>query len=424
MVVIAEAFTPPRLPPVSRRAFRFHMAYTLLDAMFAGITGNAPLMAVKAMHASDAMLQLPIAMASIGLFASAFAGVAMSTRRKKPFVVIPGLAMAVATLLMAWMRSAGWFLAAAGVISILDFAVKPAVPSIQRTIYPGHCRSHVAGTLRQYASLVFVGSTLFFSWLLAISGSHVREMICLELTMAGLASLVAFYCFSQLPNEGDGSAEEAHPRAGGRPRWVGTEILETFRNRRFCRYVAIFFVFVCGNASYMGVVPAFFSRELGFGYVRSTLFIHIVPATVAFLAGGRISAWFDRTTVWRSYSLVTLFWGLDPVLLALAPFAWPIVLLARICRGCATVGSLVLAYYTGIHTFARPGRDTSCYMGALLMVNGVARLIAPAITAVMTGHLSDRTILFYGGTCVMLASLLFLRSDARLSEEWLESPAA
>jgi len=422
--VIVRAFAPPTLPEVSRRAFQFHMAYTLLDSVFAGIVANAPLMAVKAMHATDALLQLPIAMAAIGLFASAFTGVAMADRHKKPFVVAPGLAMAAATLLMAWMHSPVWFLAGAGMVSILDFAVKPAVPSIQRLIYPGHCRAHVAGTLRQYASLVFLGSTLFFSWLLELSKAHIGRMIRFELTFAGVASLIAFICFAQLPNQGDGSLEEALPRPGGaKHRWPAIEMLDTFRNRRFRRYVAIFFVFVCGNATYMGLIPAFFSRDLGFGYVRSTLLIHIVPAIVAFMVGGRISSWFDRTTVWRSYSLITFFWGLDPLLLAIAPTAWPVVMLARISRGCATVGSLVLAYFTGIHAFARPGRETSCYMGALLFMNGVARLIAPAITAAMTGHLSNRMILFYGGVGVLAASLMFLRSDTGHAEEWMESAA-
>ena len=87
---LLSGFTPPQLPPISRRAFRFHMAFALLDAVFAGIMGNAPLMAVKAMSATDVQLQLPIAMTSVGLFASVFLGAAMATRRKKPFVLVPG----------------------------------------------------------------------------------------------------------------------------------------------------------------------------------------------------------------------------------------------------------------------------------------------------------------------------------------------
>ena len=182
---------------VSRRAFRYHLAFTLLDAVFAGITGNAPLMAVKAMGATDVQLQVPLAMASIGLFAGVFAGAAMATRRKKPFVVAPGIAEAVSALLMAWMRrsSAAWFLALSGAISIFDFAMRPAVPSILRSVYPDRTRSHVAGTMRQYASVVFLASTLASAWFLSIASSHVMAMIRIQLVVAGLFGLASYACF-------------------------------------------------------------------------------------------------------------------------------------------------------------------------------------------------------------------------------------
>src|SRR5262249_48605966 len=133
--------------------------------------------------------------------------------------------------------------------------------------------------------------------------------------------------------------------------------LMPFRDVRFRRFLAIFFVYACGNLFYMGIVPSYFGRDLAFGYFQATLFIHIIPSISGFLAGGRFTAWFDRTTIWRAYSAVMFLWGADPVLLAAAPWALPIVALARIFRGPATVGSMVLAVYTGVHRFARPGPD-------------------------------------------------------------------
>src|SRR5271165_970533 len=97
---LAAAFRPPELPPASRRAFRFHMAFALLEGVALGILYNVPLMAVKAMGATDRQLQIPIIMTSLGLFSSVFTGLAMSTRLKKPFVLVPGIASAVAALLM------------------------------------------------------------------------------------------------------------------------------------------------------------------------------------------------------------------------------------------------------------------------------------------------------------------------------------
>jgi MFS family permease len=386
------------------------MAFTLLDAVFAGILGNAPLMAVKAMSATDVQLELPLAMASIGLFGAVFSGAAMAGRRKKPFVVVPGVAGATAAFLMAWMNSAQWFLAISGVISICDFAMRPAVPSIVRIIYPEHVRAHVSGTLRQYASVAFLAATLLSAFSLAAAGGGVRSLIRIQLALAGLASLAAYACFQQLPDHGDGSQDEAAPEASPEENRKYPS-LTPFYDPRYRRYLVCFFVFGFFNLFHSGIVPAFLARDLGLGYVPATVLLHIIPNVTAFLCGGRLTAWFDRTSVWRSYSLVTLMWGLDPVLLAAAPSFWPAVIAARVIRGPATLGSMVLAFFTGVHDFARPGRNTSRYMAALFLVNGAARLLAPTCAAILLAYWSRRMILLTGGMGVLAASALFLWND-------------
>jgi len=413
---VARGFMPPLLPYTSRRAFRFHMAYTLLDAVFAGIMGNAPLMAVKAMNATDVQLQVPLSMASIGLFAAVITGSAMATRKKKPFVLVPGFAGGLSALVMAMMNTAGWFLALSGVISIFDFGMRPAVPSIVRIVYPACVRSHVSGTLRQYSSVVFLCATLASAGLLSASGLHVRQMIRVEIVFAGLASLASYLCFRQLPDLGDGSADEAasvespHGDAGSRS-------LAPFRDRRFRRYMAIFFLFGFANLFHSGLVPAFLAKDMGLGYVGATMLLHVIPNLSAFASGGFLTSWFERTSVWRSYSLVALLWGMDPILLAAAPSFWPTVILARIARGPATLGSMVIAFFTGVHSFTRPGSDTSRYMAAVFWVNGVARLTAPLAGALMLGFISRRAILILGGMGVVAASALFLQGDSQVAPE-------
>lgn len=399
----------PDLPAVARRAFRFHMAYSVLEAVSLGILNNAPLMAVKTMGATDVQLQMPQIMTALGLFSAVFTGVAMATRSKKPFVVVPGVISAICALVMAWVGSAGWFLFASGMVSIFHFAIRPAMPSILRIVYPEHCRSHIAGTLRQYASVILLASSLLFAWLLSAAGDRVRPMIEFQLTLAGIASLAAFACFRQLPDRGDGSLEEA-TLVSARP----GEMLAPLRDGRFRIFLAIFFLYCCGDLFYTAIIPAFFARDLGFGYVGATLMISIVPAVTAFVGGGYLTAWFDRTTIWRSYAMVTLLWGLDPVLLAVAaPFAWPVLAAARMVHGPATVGSMVLNVDTGIHRFTRPGPDTSRYMSLLFFVNGCARLLAPSAAAVLAGQLSHRLILLYGGMAILTASGLFLAAGEK-----------
>jgi MFS family permease len=218
--------------------------------------------------------------------------------------------------------------------------------------------------------------------------------------------LAAFLCFQRLPEAGDGSADEAKFTDCSDPwHWqVLRGCLRPLKDGRFQRFLSIFFLYCCGNLFYMGIVPAFFARDLSLGYVQATVLIHIVPSVAGFLTGGRFTAWFDRTSIWRSYSTVLLLWGLDPLLLAIAPHSWPTVITARILRGPAMVGSMVLAVYTGVHRFARPGPDTSFYMSALFFVNGIARFSAPIAAAVLVNHISHRTILLSGGLLILAAA--------------------
>jgi hypothetical protein len=415
--LFTAGFKPPRLPPAARRAFRYHTAFTLLYALFEGIMGNTPLMAVKALGATDVQLQLPLGMASAGLFVAVFFGAVMARRRKKPFVVVPGLAGAAAALVMAWIPAAAWFLAAAGVISICDFAMRPAIPSILRIVYPASCRSHVAGTMRQYASIVFLGATLCSASLLAAAHANVQRMIRIEITLAGLACAAAFACFWQLPDHGDGSAAEAaaadDPQVG-----FGRATLAPFGDKWFRRYLAAFFVFGFGNLFHQGVVPAFFARDLGLGYVQATLLLHIIPNLSAFLSGGYLTSWFERTSVWRSYSLVTLLWGLDPFILAGAS-AWPALIVARTLRGPATLGSMVIAFFTGVHSFARPGGDTSRYMATQFLINGMSRLLAPAAAAFALAYLSRRSMIFYGSLGILASSVMFWWNGKRAPRDTL-----
>lgn len=318
-------------------------------------------------------------------------------------------------LLMAWTRTPLWFLIAAGVVSIFDFALRPAIPSVLRIVYPAHCQSHVAGTLRQYASIVFPAAVVFFASLLTASGPHIRGMITFQLTLAGFATAGGLVCLSRLPERGDGSLSEATPESSPTyVNWIRAS-LAPLHNRAFRRFLGAFFIYSFGNLLFLGVVAPFFARDLQYGYVEATLIMHVVPAITGFLAGGRLTAWFDRTTVFRSCALVALLWGLDPILLALSPSHWPLLVFARMLRGPATVGSLVIAVYTGVQPFAKPGADTSRYTAALYLVNGLSRLIAPLITAQLSSaHVSHRAILLLGGSCVLASSIAYLAAERGL----------
>jgi hypothetical protein len=337
----------------------------------------------------------------------------MARRSKKTFVLVPGFVAAAAAVVMASVPSAGWFLFVAGIISICDFAMRPAVPSIIRIIYPDSCRSRVSGTMRQYGSLAFLVATLSSSAVLsAVSAATVRGWIRLEIVLGGIACAVAFLCFHMLPDQGDGSDAEAEAvdtrhdsslRAAAAP----------LREKWFVYYLAGIFIFSFANLFHQGVIPAFFARDLHMGYLQTAVLIHVIPSLAAFLSGGLFSSWFDRTSIWRSFSVVTLLWGLDPIIVAAAPWTMPSLVMARCLRGPATLGSMVISFFTGVHSFARPGANTSRYMAAQFLVNGIARLVAPTTAAIALAYWSRRSIILYGGLGILVASVWFWAADGR-----------
>ena len=182
-------------------------------------------------------------------------------------------------MVMAWITSAGWFLVFAGVISIFDFAMRPAVPSIMRLVYPEHHRSHSPGPCgngpRSYSwALRFYPSALLSA---ASTSARVFLTIRVEIALASLACVTAFCCFRQLPDHGDGSDTEASPRRYRRWRFRQRKLLPRGWTAAIRHYLAVFFLFAFGNLFYQGVVPAFFARDMGLGYVQATLFTTSFP---------------------------------------------------------------------------------------------------------------------------------------------------
>src|SRR5260370_33417780 len=97
----------------------------------------------------------------------------------------------------------------AGVISIFDFAMRPAVPSIMRIVYPDRSRSHASGTIGQYASIVFLAATLVSAAFLSTATNHVLIAIRIELPLAAPGCAGACFCFSTPPDHA-GRASSPH----------------------------------------------------------------------------------------------------------------------------------------------------------------------------------------------------------------------
>jgi hypothetical protein len=114
-----------------------------------------------------------------------------------------------------------------------------------------------------------------------------------------------------------------------------------------------------------------------------------------------------------AWTFIRIAWGLDPLLLALAPAApagsLAIVSAARISGGGVMNGSWILGWQFATNYFARRQELISIYMGCYLNVTGVKRLLGPSLGGLLVGLLTRRGVLFVGGFFVMVSAYLAWR---------------
>ena len=161
--------------------------------------------------------------------------------------------------------------------------------------------------------------------------------------------------------------------------------------------------------TYDPIVRAYFSNEFGLNYTQCVMLVDVLPNICSVLTVRRLGAWFDRTNPLLAWAAIRVAWGLDPLLLAMAP-GWPagslwIAALGRAARGSVMNGSWILGWQLATNYFAKRRELTSVYMGCYLTVTGVQRLVGPALGALMVSVISRREALFVGGFMVMMSAL-------------------
>ncbi len=395
------------LQGTERHTFRWHMGFTLLDSAGAAILANAPLMATKTLTAADWQLNIPLGLSCVGMIAALHLGAFMADRPKKPFVVVPGLFYAAASLGMA-MIDTGWlFLLVYGLGAIFEVATRPAVAAIVRSNYAADHRNHAMGRLRQCSAIVFLGVTMGSAWLLDRAGGHAADWVRAEMVLAGLLSLAAYLCFRRIRVQENLAASPEVPRpapARSMVRLLGQDA--PFRN-----YLIGFMAFAFFNLLYAAsVVWAFAAKDLGLSYLACSLLVQVIPSVASSLLTGWLGAWTDRVGPWKAWGLIRAGWGLDPLLLVLAAVvpslaALPLAVAARLSRGAVMGGSWVLSWQTGVSCFAPPGGETARYMGVQTFFNGLVRLGAAVASSLLLAVATRSTVLLVGGVGVLLSSL-------------------
>ncbi len=446
-------FRGPQLSDNPERTFRFHLAYAVLDGTAGGILLNAPIVAIKAFDAANWHLPLRELYSGIGMIAAVYLGSWMASRRKMPFVFVPGVLAGVSTLLMAGVTDSAFaFLTMLGIGAMFENITRPAVTTILRLNYPVQQRGHATGEARKWSSLAFVASSLVSAILLQVAADYQQVRAALEpqnsvgmligwttahaahllMVLAGVLSISSFVCFRRIRVEEDPHQQ----RHDLRP-----EFGKTFRaalgvvaaDRRYRRYLFGCFLDGFFQMLYLPLIWVFLSKELGFGYVGCSALMHAVPALVAFATTGLIGRVLDRTNPWISWAGIRFVWGLDAILLAATPYAatvFPPALVmlpvaGRVLRGSVQGGWWILWWQIGVTHFAPPGGDTSRYMGIMAFLHGAIRLTASAAgMALVAMAISPATLIALGGLGVILSGVYSLVNGLRERRDLhLESPA-
>jgi hypothetical protein len=389
--------------------------------MAAGILSNASLMALKGMDCGEWQVIVQTPISSLGMLLVLYLGGVMAGRRIMPFVLVPGASYALASLAMALTNAPLLFLFLGGLGTLFETVSRSAVAAVIRLNYPATQRGAVVGTIRQWFYVTSLVASALAAWALDLAPHAQSTMIKSQMALAGMLSAISFLVFQTIRVQ----EPKLLPEAAATPVFVqpfsgAWRILR--EDRRFRLYLVIAFLYCFGDLCYASFIPVLFSRRLQLSYLASLFFISTLPTLLAIVCTGQLGRWLDRINIWKAWTWIRLGWGLDALLLAAAsclagcPAIWPLIpaVCGRISRGSVSGGSWILWWQVGVNHFAKPGGDTTRYLGMMFFVNGWARLLAPAAGALLLqAHCPLGAIFGAGGLLVLLSSWLSRGQYAR-----------
>jgi MFS family permease len=393
-----------------RWTYRCHWWYSVLGGVTAGILTNAPTIAIKGLHAADWQLAFPTGLSGIGLLISLVLGIGMARRPKMPFVLLPGFVSCAVGLGMIVTTRPLWFLVLLGLCNLFEAMTRPAIAAIIRANYPVESRGWITGKLRQLSAAAFLGSSFAIAWLLDYSGTwRVIQAVIASAVAFQACGYLAFALIRVRPDSVVGGEEI-------RPTWramLSSATATLRRDSRFLCYLAGCFVFGLGALTYEPIIRAYFSKEVHLNYRQCVVLVDVLPSVCSVLTLRPLGAWLDRTNPLIAWTAIRILWGLDPILLALAP-AWPaealgVAIVARVLRGVVMNGSWILWWQLGTNYFASRAELTPVYAGMHISLNGLQRICGPPIGAGLTAVLSRREVLAIGGLLVLVSAYLAWR---------------
>ncbi len=397
---------------------RLHLRYALLEAFALGIMANAPIVALRSLGAPPWQLALALIPSSVGIFLDLYIGSRMARASKIPYVQGAIGVFACAVAVMSVTTDPLLFNALHGIGNLGQIIAQMALGGVVRAAYPPAVRGAIAGRVRRFAALAFFagagGAALIIE--LATRAGHELPSARVMLALASVLALIGAFGLRRMPIDG------GYGRARGEAPGLGAALANARRivttDVRFRRYIGASIASALGGLMVSPFVKAFLVRDLGLAYLATVAIATLLPKSFAFATTEAWGRLIDGRNPWGVWAGIRTLRGSSFVLLGAAAasmsvspmLALSLAIVSKAMYGAVMGGSWILYWQLGVAHFARPGADTSRYMGLITAVSGSGRLIAPSIGALIVS-LSGAVVpvFFVGGSISLLSAYLCAR---------------
>jgi len=447
---VRRAFTPFRLPAhaelshEARVTFRLDLASNVFRGLFFGIFLLAGIIAKKALGASHLEVGILAALPSASALFSVYWGHLAHNRRKRPFILWPGVLGRGLLVATPFVGSSETFVLLASASFVLASVSVPAQNGIYRLVYPQALRGAIVGSIRAG----FLAGSITAAMTSGVLLDHDASLFRVLLPIAGVFGAASSIVFAMIPFP-DGEPPERMPpgwREGGprralaRVRWLSflpgypfylssiparlaapvRQTLAILReDKPFARYLLCYFLHGSGNLMMLAINPIFFVETLGLDYSRGASALVAIPELLMLLTSGFWGRQLDRMSPYRLNGLLTTILAGAPLLLAFAH--GPIGAYAgQIFYGLSMSG-LNITWILGVLYFASEAA-VPVYLGIHITLTGIRGLLAPFVAVAVHETLGPRAV--YAASFGLIAIAMVLnRVYARLDPREVEVEA-
>jgi MFS family permease len=428
---------PAELPPEARATYRLDLVSNVLRGLFFGIFLLAGIIAKKALGASHLEVGLIAALPSASALFSVYWGHLAHNRRKRPFILWPGVIGRGLLVLTPFVSTSGSFVLLASLSFVLASVSVPAQNGIYRLIYPQALRGAVVGKIRAGFLAGSISAAMASGVLLDHDASLFRVLMPIAGLLGALSSIV--FALIRFP---DGEPPTKLPSGWNR---TGLKGLASFRwlsflsgypfylssiparlaaplrgtltilreDKPFARYLLCYFLHGSGNLLMLAINPIFFVETLHLDYSRGASALVAIPELLMLLTSGFWGRKLDRMSPYRLNGILTTILAGAPLALFFASSpAWAYG--GQVFYGLSMSG-LNLTWILGVLYFASE-TAVPVYLGIHITLTGIRGLLAPLVAIALYETLGPRAVYAASFALIAISGILnrvYARLDPR-----------